>query len=289
MTSPTPERPCRPCLRAWETALLILGTGALTLLLVAGSRSLFATIELAMGLPTYFLALRSLSRREDATAERLRLALNALTMLWFYGATSRISLALAATPRDHPLLAIDEFLFERTPAVALETWVRPWLTDTLSVCYLSHHAYLLTVVIWGFRQSPASIQRLSAALFAGFVVGFFGYLFVPALGPRFAFPGLFSHDLGGGMLAYFNNSIVAMGSASYGNFPSLHVLATALLLDHDWRACRQRFWIMLVPATGMLIATIYLRYHYAADLLASVILFPLIRAACVSGFSRRKA
>jgi len=56
-------------------------------------------------------------------------------------------------------------------------------------------------------------------------------------------------------------------------------MMTLLLLDNDWRECRLRFWLMLAPAIGLVISTLYLRYHYATDLLAGLALFVALHYA----------
>ncbi|MEA3207955.1 MAG: hypothetical protein QOE70_1012 [Chthoniobacter sp.] len=267
-------------LRAHEAAFVLLGAGALGALLWTGGWRSRMGAEIALGTLAYSGALAWLWRRDDLRAERFRMAVNYLFALWFYGATSRVTLALGAPPRDGVLLGIDEFFFGRTPAVSWERFARPWLTETLSACYLSYQIYLHGVLLWAFGQSREVIQRLSALLFAGFAVGFLGYLLVPALGPGPAFPELFSQGLNGGLLTHANDAVVAHGSAIHGNFPSLHLLITLLLLNHDWHACRRRFWLLLAPVAGLFVSTLYLRYHYAVDLLAGAALFPCVLAAC---------
>ncbi|HEY7423430.1 MAG TPA: phosphatase PAP2 family protein, partial [Gemmataceae bacterium] len=60
-------------------------------------------------------------------------------------------------------------------------------------------------------------------------------------------------------------------------FPSLHVLITLILLDHDRRFVPRRFRFMMLPAAGLMLATVYLRYHYVVDLAAGFGLFLLLR------------
>jgi hypothetical protein len=208
----------------------------------------------------------------------MRLAVNYLFTFWFYGATSRITQALGTSTFDGSLLRCDEWLFGKTPAVSLEAVARPWLTDLLSACYLSYLIYLQIVVVWAFRQTQYVIERFGASVFAGFAAGFLSYLLLPALGPGAAFPALFSLSFHGGILAATNDWVVTRGTAIYGTFPSLHLLMTMLLLDNDWSVCRKRFWIMLGPSIGLAVSTMYLRYHYATDLLAAVAYFLVIHA-----------
>ena len=111
----------------------------------------------------------------------------------------------------------------------------------------------------------------------GFAVGFAGYLLVPALGPARAYPELFRGPLPGGNVARMISELVAAGSSGYDVFPSLHVFITCILLDHDWRKVRSRFWMLVIPSLGLLMSTVYLRYHYGVDVLAGFLLFIALR------------
>jgi hypothetical protein len=267
--------------RFHEAAFVFLGMGAFVALLVGHGQHAELTAEIGAVSLLYLSALLALAGKEGPAGERIRLAANYLFTFWFYIATSRITHALGTPTFDARLLACDEWLFGKTPAVLLERIAEPWLTDLLSICYLSYLIYLQIVVIWAFGQPQRVIQRFGASIFAGFAVGFLTYLLLPALGPGAAFPSLFSTALHGGILTRINDSVVTRGSAIYGTFPSLHLLMTMLLLDNDWRDCRMRFWIMLWPSIGLTVSTLYLRYHYATDLLAAVVYFAVIHAVFV--------
>ena len=270
-----------PRLRFYEATFAALGAGALGALLLSHGRHSALTAEVGAGSLLYFCALGALSRRDGFASERMRLLANYLFICWFYGTTSRVTQALGTPTFDGNLLSCDEWLFGKTPAVSLERLARPWLTDILSICYLSYLIYLQIVVIWAFGQPERVIRNLGASVFAGFAAGFLTYLLLPALGPGAAFPALFSTTIHGGVLTWVNDSIVTRGAAIYGTFPSLHLLMTLLLLDNDWRDCRMRFWIMLGPAAGLTVSTMYLRYHYATDLLAGAVYFLILHAAFV--------
>src|SRR5262249_8034988 len=217
--------------------------------------------------------------REPAVLQQLRLAGAYFLILWFYLAVARIVPALVVPSWDTTLRAADEALFGTLPAVALESWDAPGLTDVLSLCYLSYHVYLHLALLQALVGPLAAAQRLAAYVFTAFAVGLAGYLLVPAVGPGKAFPELFSTPLTGGPAAQLCAAVVARGSSVYDVFPSLHVLVTCVLLDHDRSAAPLRFRLLLVPTVGLLASTLYLRYHYAVDLLAALALFLVLRRA----------
>ncbi|MCX8070806.1 MAG: phosphatase PAP2 family protein, partial [Thermodesulfovibrionales bacterium] len=55
-------------------------------------------------------------------------------------------------------------------------------------------------------------------------------------------------------------------------FPSGHTGISLLLLILSWSYARRLFWIFLIITIGLLIATVYFRYHYVVDLLGGVVL-----------------
>ena len=272
--------PGRPAiLRLPEAAFVLIGAGAaLTLLARLGWRAPESR-ETVMGTSIYVLTLLAAARWPTMADSRVRLGINYLCVAWLYGATSRVSHALGSPTWDATLLGVDRRLFGETPSVGWQACSTPWLTDGMSVCYAFYHVYLHGLLILAAcTRSSSEARRFGDGLYTGFAVGFVGYLLVPALGPGAAFPTLYTRPLAGGAASALNAWIVEKGAAIYGNFPSLHVLVTALLLAYDWHWCRRRFWWVLGPATGLLASTLYLRYHYAVDLLAGFGMFAILRA-----------
>jgi hypothetical protein len=264
-------------LAAHEVALIALGLGTVLALAIASSRSTPVLLEVIAGSSLYILVIvvcRDQTRRRN---QRIRLLAAFAFATWFYCAVARITPALGTKLRDGTLLAMDEAIFWQTPAVFCEQVSTAWLTDLMSLCYLTYHLYLFVAVMHAVLISSTVRQPLSPYLFTGFAIGFAGYLLVPAIGPAFAYPELFRRPLPGGVIARWIAEIVTAGSSRYDTFPSLHVLITCILLDYDWRQMRRRFWIMVIPSVGLMASTIYLRYHYAVDILAALLLFLALR------------
>ena len=266
-------------LRPPEAAFALIGVGAAVVLLARVGWSTPASQEMVGGVVFYLWLLCSAWWWPSMADARVRLGINYFCALWLYGATSRVTLALGSPAWDATLLGVDRRLFGETPSVAWQAWAHPWLTDVMSACYAFYQAYLHgMLILMVCTRSAMAVRHFGDGLYAGFAVGFVGYLLVPALGPGPAFPSLYTHPLAGGAAPCFNHRIVGKGAALYGTFPSLHVLVTLILLDHDWRLCRRRFWWVLGPVVGLLASTIYLRYHYAVDLLAGLGVFVVLRA-----------
>ena len=169
---------------------------------------------------------------------------------------------------DETLAACDRWLFGEILSVRAQSMISPWITEVLSFCYLLFFPYLMISWFYYAYRGMPMLRKLFVGLFTIYGIGFLGYTLVPAGGPHLAYPGEFSEPLGGWAIARFNAFVVANGSNGVDVFPSLHSAVSLFLLMFDYKNARWRFRVYLVPCVGIWLATIYLRYHYAIDLLA---------------------
>jgi hypothetical protein len=269
-----------PVPRVWRAEtheLALAGLGGCTALALM-ARDAFGPLlaEVTAASAAYGIVMWRCGKTPGLTQLRIRFCASCAFVTWFYFAVGRITPALGSISRDPLLLAWDRSVFGETPAVACQRIATRPLTEVLSLCYLFYLVYLLIVVGHGVLV-PDVTCRLSRGLFIGFALGFVGYLLVPALGPARTYPELFAGALAGGPFTRLNAAVVSAGSSGYDTFPSLHVLVTLILLNHDAQHERRRFWLALTPSVGLFFSTIYLRYHYAVDVLAGVLLFLVMR------------
>jgi membrane-associated phospholipid phosphatase len=200
-----------------------------------------------------------------------------LSML-FYPATNVVTDWLqGGYLADAWLARLDVMLFGGHWTVYMEPLISPILTDVLSFCYFAH--VLLPTIVFVFLYLRAPYRLFAEAIqgfFLLFVIGFFLYVVVPAVGPKYELAHLYQRDLQGGLIGELNRTIIDLARIKRDAFPSLHVGLSAILLLYAWRASRT-FTLVLFPVIlGNWIATIYLRYHYTIDVLAGFLLVPLV-------------
>jgi membrane-associated phospholipid phosphatase len=190
---------------------------------------------------------------------------------------------------DWLLIEIDRLLFRVDPTIWLMGQSHPYLTEILQVAYSLF--YILFLII-GYeiylRNDMGQFSRLRFAIAYGFILSYTGYLLLPAVGPRFTLhdyakinielPGvlLTPHlrwfvDSGDSIPVGASNAVACV-LAQRDAFPSGHTMMTLVLitLGFQWRI-RSRFLILAVGAL-LIVATVYLRYHYVVDDLAGAIL-----------------
>lgn len=249
-----------------QVGLGLLGGLWLALATRVGIVSPLALEVAGVGL-AYGVGLRLLQGHRKA-----RLVLAYALSLWLYLGIARFTLGLHFGLKDDALLAWDRWLLGETPAVRLEAWARPWLTELMSGCYASYQLYLHAALVWALKGDAEAAEQLGERVFTALLVGYLGYLVVPAMGPV-ATPDLFVGPLpGDGVLRHLNDALVMRGGAIYDAFPSLHVAITGVLLAWDRGRHPWRFWLMVPVSVGLVLSTLYLRAHYAVDLVAGLAL-----------------
>ncbi len=199
---------------------------------------------------------------------------------WMFRSVERIVPALGLAEQDALLQAADELLFGSLPALRLQSWRTPWLSELLSACYLSYQVFLHVALLGALAGPPARAARLYRRVFCAVTVGLLGYLLLPARGPAAATPALFGSG-GAGPLSALNAWLVAQGSGVFDVFPSLHVLLSLVLLAHERREHPTRAALLAIVLPGIVLSTLYLGYHYAVDLLAAGLLFAVLRVSPV--------
>jgi membrane-associated phospholipid phosphatase len=185
--------------------------------------------------------------------------------------------AVNPVDKDIHLIAFDRWLCGTDPTVALERFATPLLSDVLTFfysLYYFHPIVLGTLVLLDDRERPAAERdfgRYAFTMVFVFFVSYVGYFLVPAVGPRFTV-----HHAGplprGGVSQVIDDTLNALESNKRDCFPSGHTMVVIAVLLEAARRSKKTFWIFLPFAVGLVMATVYCRYHYVADVLAGLTL-----------------
>ncbi|MSP60953.1 MAG: phosphatase PAP2 family protein [Myxococcales bacterium] len=175
---------------------------------------------------------------------------------------------------DNTLIAIDRALFGVDVSLWMGGFATPTLTRAMVLCYASYFvapALLASAIYWTGDRRLFRDLMISGAIAS--LLGFTGYLLVPAVGPYVHQAALFPTRLpGGGPDTHlFIAAIDDLKGVARDCFPSLHTAHTTIVL---WFAARFRRWAFLLYlpiALGLYVSTIYLRMHYVIDVAAGFV------------------
>jgi membrane-associated phospholipid phosphatase len=217
-----------------------------------------------------------LSRRQD------RLPAPVVLLLDFYPAAfvpmvfntlSPLITAARGGARDDLLIAADRALFGVDVTVWMEQFTRPRLNDLLYIFYATYYFVALVpgLILW-FRDRNTA-RRFIFTLMLVYYVSYAGYFTIPALGPRFAQADLYTKSLTETPISrVINDTINYLEKTKLDVFPSGHTMISMAVLLVMWKRARDVFWWILPITTGLIISTVYCRFHYVVDLIAGAAL-----------------
>jgi membrane-associated phospholipid phosphatase len=173
----------------------------------------------------------------------------------------------------------DRALFGAIPCVWVERLVTPARTEVMSFFYLSFFWIAPStslLLLAGRRWREFRVATLGAIVC--FYLGYVLYVLFPAAPPRLVLVYEFKRNLQGYPYLMSNLSAQAFSLLpvdSRAAFPSLHAAVSLAALVYAWRFIRGWFWLLSPFCLGLWASTIYLRHHYAVDLIFGFALAPL--------------
>jgi membrane-associated phospholipid phosphatase len=175
---------------------------------------------------------------------------------------------------DPWLIQIDFSIFGLHPTLWMEQWIVPWFTDIMSLAYLSY--YFIPVAFVAFLYLKGRMVELERSIFVlafGYYISFIGYILFPAVGPRYAMAHLYSIPLEGSFITDFvRDTLNALEHNKRDVMPSGHTQMVLMVLFLARRYEKVLFYVFLPIICGLILSTVYLRYHYVIDLMVGVAL-----------------
>lgn len=283
--------------------LLVLSVISLFLLPFIPEKFLIVIVNALLGVGiVYAVSLYEMKdemrRREPNLTRFIRFFYPALMILVCFKEIYVLMIHLSPFLYDNILIEFDRKLFGTDPTVFLGDFRNPFVTEFLqivySLFYLMPIIYAMELYLW---HRYDALKYAMFVVFVGFYLSFLGYLLVPAIGPRFTLhsfvdidtelPGLFFTNMLRHLID-FGESIPSDVPnpdmfAQRDAFPSGHTIIVVLIayLSHKIRS--KSFYFYLPYVCLMIFSTVYLRYHYVADLVGAIpfILLTLIIANSV--------
>jgi membrane-associated phospholipid phosphatase len=187
----------------------------------------------------------------------------------------------AINPRafDHELHSIDQALFGIEPAVAMDRIVNSFTTEWFSFFYFGYFFVLAVhvVPILFAVKNQRELSEFALGMLVLFCVGHTVYMLVPGYGPYHAMPEAFQTPFPRGLWLDLVMEAVRSGGALKDIFPSLHTAAPTFILLFSFRnrarvPFRYTWPLVAFFCINIIVATMFLRWHYLIDVVAGLLL-----------------
>lgn len=189
---------------------------------------------------------------------------------------------------DELFIKIDHAICGDNPTHLTLQFANPYLTEFLQFCYMT---FFFMPIIHGIelhiRRKDTEFDLLLRNILFGFYLSYLLYFFLPAIGPRFVLHDFstLSNELPGVFLTEFFRSVVNTGGGIINPaippevqvhrdcMPSGHTMMTLINIYLAFKFRSKLRYVFLIIGSGLIFATVYLRYHYVIDVIAGAVFF----------------
>ncbi len=221
------------------------------------------------------LALYSGQARTGKPARYLHTFLPVLVVMVIFDSLGDLIPQLWPHYFDDVLIKIDYALFGVHPTLWTERLIHAVLTTALQFAYISYYAMSIALaVVLLVKNKQEEFDTAVFGIILCFYLSYLGYLLFPAVGPRFTLAHLQTTDLQANSLTTaIQNTLNGLEHNKTDAFPSGHTAVALMTLYYAWKSGEKALaWILLPLVSGLIFATVYLRYHYVIDVIAGVLL-----------------
>ncbi|MDP2883971.1 MAG: phosphatase PAP2 family protein [Ignavibacteria bacterium] len=188
---------------------------------------------------------------------------------------------------DQVLIAIDRWVFGVNPTQWIAQFAHPLVTEILQIAYFSYYVLFIILGVELYRRyAIEDFDKAAFMIVYGFYLSYLGYFLLPGVGPRFTLHdfSLLETELPGVFLTNTLRAIINAGESipqirdhaidlvQRDVFPSGHTQLTIIVMTLGFRYRLKARWLLLSLGSLLILATMYLRYHYVVDLVAGALL-----------------
>ena len=192
---------------------------------------------------------------------------------------------------DHLLIAADRAIFGTDPTIWMAQFATPALTEYLQICYFMFYLLPIMHAVELARTGPSErFDELIRGITFCYAISYLLYFIMPAIGPRFTLHDFRATDieLPGLWLTPMLREIVNQGGGVIGTvadptavvnrdcMPSGHTMLTLVNILLAMRFRSKLRWVFVVIGGSLIIATVYMRYHYVVDVIVGAVLAVLV-------------
>lgn len=279
---------------------VVVGYLALTTLMILFTRTLLPQPEAMLWgrfcALASMLALWAVYRMVPCRLTMLsRVALQLAMLSWWYPDTYSLNCILPNL--DHHFARWEQALFGCQPALLFSEAVSwPVWSELMYLGYSSYFLLIVTVAVYYFLNRYQEFQRTAFVIIASFFLFYAIFVALPVTGPQYYYlaagldnirQGIFpnvgdyflTHDemmrmpgYDNGWFYHFMENAHATGERPTAAFPSSHVGVTVVLLLLARRSrSRLLTWFVATMLVLMTMSTVYIRAHYAIDVIAGYV------------------
>ena len=235
-----------------------------------------------------------------------RISAQLLLLPWWYPDTYELNKILPNL--DHHFATWEQQLFGCQPALLFSEAINhPVFSELMHLGYASYFPLIAIVTLFYFFWRYAEFNRTVFVILSSFFLYYVVFVFLPVTGPQYYYAAAGLDDIAQGIFPnvhdYFATHDEPLTTPGYSHgffyqcvasahetgerptaaFPSSHVGITTILLFLAWRTKNRLLFYGIIPFyVLMCMATVYIRAHYAIDVIggwvSAIVFYTLLQS-----------
>jgi membrane-associated phospholipid phosphatase len=216
-------------------------------------------------------------KRETALLRFIHLFYPLLLITYLFGETAWFHPLFFSKPFDPWLQEWDKILFGFEPSISFSNHFSDyWISEVLNFSYFSYYFMTIGVALAFYFRYPKQTEKVVFIIVTSFFIYYLFFIAFPSQGPKYYFSAPLNQPIHSGIFSHWVQTVEHYGDRPTGAFPSSHVGMALVYLFLSWRRIPWVFWLLFPFALLICLATVYIKAHYAVDVIGGLISAPLV-------------
>lgn len=217
------------------------------------------------------------SKTDKKTLQFVHLFYPILLLTYFYGETAQFNQLIFAENLDPIFYNLEELVFGFQPSLEFSIrFPQKWFSELLNFGYFSYYILTFGVSFTFFILRSAQVEKVIFIIITSFFIYYLVFLIFPVVGPQYYFRSPLSDAADSGIFSRAVKLVQYYGEYPTGAFPSSHVGMVVIFLYLSFKNISWLFWIIMPLFALILMATVYIKAHYAIDVIAGLLSAPIV-------------
>ena len=173
---------------------------------------------------------------------------------------------------DPILVRLEEFLFGSQLAIEFPKLIPfQWFSEIMHFGYFSYYLMIVGIPLLFYIKSSKEFEKSMFIILTSFCLYYLVFIVFPSIGPQFYFTIDQLSVPDGYIFDKIMHIIVELVETETGAFPSSHVGIVIIFLILIWKHFRNYFKVLILLSIFLILSTVYIKAHYAIDILAGII------------------
>ncbi len=194
-----------------------------------------------------------------------------LMLIFFYSETDYYNNIIFKN-LDPYIIKLEYFVFGSQLSLKFSALISDkWFSELMHFGYFSYYLMAFGIPLLFYIKKPTDFPRIMFITICSFCLYYLLFFLFPSVGPQFYFPKEQQVVPEGYFFQKVMDFIIKTAETETGAFPSSHVGISTLFIIVIFKHFKKFFLVLVLLSSLLFLSTVYIKAHYAIDVVAGII------------------